>query len=94
MPTTSSHYHQLQPEDRVTIASLRQQNHSVRAIARQLHRSPVTISRELERNASSSGYGSAHAQCQPLQTDLPQAAQSRAGAGAVAGLSDLQRHLY
>ena len=32
MPSASSHYHQLQPEDRVTIASLRQQNHSVRAI--------------------------------------------------------------
>ena len=67
MPTTSSHYHQLKPEDRVTIASLRQQNHSVRAISRQLHRSPATISRELQRNASSSGYGSAHAQCQSLQ---------------------------
>ena len=67
MTTTSSHYHQLKPEDRVTIASLRQQNHSVRAISRQLHRSPATISRELERNASSSGYGSAHAQCQSLQ---------------------------
>ena len=67
MPTASSHYHQLKPEDRVTIASLRQQNHSVRAISRQLHRSPATISRELQRNASSSGYGSAHAQCQSLQ---------------------------
>ena len=67
MTTTSSHYHQLKPEDRVTIASLRQQNHSVRAISRQLHRSPATISRELQRNASSSGYGSAHAQCQSLQ---------------------------
>ena len=67
MPTTSSHYHQLQPEDRVTIASLKQQNHSVRAIARQLHRSPATISRELQRNACSSGYGSTHAQCLSLQ---------------------------
>ena len=67
MPTASSHYHQLQPEDRVTIASLRQQNHSVRAIARQLHRSPATISRELQRNARSCGYGSAHAQYLSLQ---------------------------
>ena len=67
MPTASSHYHQLQPEDRVTIASLKQQNHSVRAIARQLHRSPATISRELQRNACSSGYGSTHAQCLSLQ---------------------------
>lgn len=70
MPSTSSHYHQLQPEDRVTIASLKQQNYSVRAIARQLHRSPGTISRELQRNASSSGYGSAH-------EDQGQAAQCR-----------------
>lgn len=67
MPSASSHYHQLQPEDRVTIASLRQQNHSVRAIARQLHRSPATISRELQRNARSCGYGSAHAQYLSLQ---------------------------
>lgn len=67
MPTTSSHYHQLQPEDRVTIASLKQQNHSVRAIARQLQRSPATISRELQRNACPSGYGSAQAQCLSLQ---------------------------
>ena len=56
MPSASSHYHQLQPEDRVTIASLRQQNHSVRAIARQLHRSPATISRELQRNRGKRGY--------------------------------------
>ncbi|EER61935.1 integrase, catalytic region [Acidovorax delafieldii 2AN] len=67
MPTASSHYHQLQPEDRVTIASLKQQNHSNRAIARQLHRSPATISRELQRNDCSSGYGNAHAQSQSLQ---------------------------
>ena len=67
MPSASSHYHQLQPEDRVTIANLRQQNHSVRAIARQLHRSPATISRELQRNARSCGYGSAHAQYLSLQ---------------------------
>ena len=67
MPSASSHYHQLQPEDRVTIASLRQQNHSVRAIARQLHRSPATISRELQRNARSCGYGSAHARYLSLQ---------------------------
>ncbi len=49
-PSRSSHYSQLQPEDRVTIASLKQQNYSVRAIARQLLRSPATISRELLRN--------------------------------------------
>jgi IS30 family transposase len=51
-PSRSSRYSQLQPEDRVTIASLKQQNYSVRAIARQLLRSPATISRELLRNPS------------------------------------------
>ena len=39
----------------------------MRAIARQLHHSPATISRELQRNACSSGYGSTHAQCLFLQ---------------------------
>lgn len=67
MPTNSSYYHQLEPEDRVTIASLKQQNHCVRSIARQLHRSPATISRQLQGNACSSGYGSTHAQCLSLQ---------------------------
>lgn len=66
-PSRSSHYSQLQPEDRVTIASLKQQNFSVRAIARQLRRSPATISRELVRNAHPSDYGSAKAQCLCLQ---------------------------
>jgi IS30 family transposase len=51
MPSTNSHYHQLQPEDRVNIASLKQQNFSVRAIAQQLQRSPSAISRELQRNS-------------------------------------------
>jgi len=32
MHSSPSHYQQLQPEERVTIASLTQQNHSVRAI--------------------------------------------------------------
>ena len=36
MSSTFLHYHQLQPEDRVTIASLKQQNYSLRAIVRQL----------------------------------------------------------
>ena len=43
-------YQQLQPEDRITIASMRQQSLSVRAMARTLGRSASTISRELERN--------------------------------------------
>ena len=71
MPSTNARYHQLQREDRVSIASLKQQSVSVRAIARQLQRSPSTISRELQRNSGSrcqsSGYASERAQCQSLQ---------------------------
>ena len=70
MQSSPSHYHQLQPEDRVTIASLKHQNYSVRAIARQLRRSPTTISRELQRNGNPFGYGSAQAQCRSLQRRL------------------------
>ena len=62
MHSTSPHYRQLQPEDRMTLASLQQQNYSIRAIARVLHRSPSTISRELSRNADASGYASVKAQ--------------------------------
>src|SRR5574343_457783 len=52
MQTTPRSYQQLQPEDRVTMASLLQQNHSLRAIAKALNRSPSTVSRERRRNAS------------------------------------------
>jgi IS30 family transposase len=56
-------YQQLQPEERMTIASLRQQGASVRAMARTLGRSPGTVSRELARNSSPElGYASAPAQ--------------------------------
>jgi IS30 family transposase len=59
-------YTHLQPEDRVTLASLNQQAYSVRAIARVLNRSPSTISRELQRNGQKGQYGSvqAHRACQ------------------------------
>ncbi|WP_436296358.1 IS30 family transposase [Variovorax sp. LjRoot175] len=43
-------YQQLQPEDRMTMASMRQQGSSMRAMARMLGRSASTISRELGRN--------------------------------------------
>jgi IS30 family transposase len=46
----------------VTLASLKQQNYSVREIARVLARSASTISRELRRNASAGQYSSAAAQ--------------------------------
>ena len=62
MHSTSPHYRQLQPEDRMTLASFQQQNYSIRAISRVLHRSPSTISRKLRRNADASGYASAQAQ--------------------------------
>ena len=56
-------YLQLQPEERLTIASMKQQGLSVRAIARTLRRAASTISRELERNACPvRGYASAPAQ--------------------------------
>jgi transposase, IS30 family len=51
MPTTPRSYQQLQPEDRVTMASLLKQNHSLRAIAKALNRSPSTVSREHSRNS-------------------------------------------
>jgi IS30 family transposase len=58
MQANPSQYQQLQPEDRMTIASLRQQNFSIRAIARQLDRSASTVQRELVRNSCASGYES------------------------------------
>lgn len=60
---TKSGYRQLQAEERITLASLRQQGQSLRAIARTLNRSASSISRELQRNVGASGYvaGDAHA---------------------------------
>jgi len=48
----TSRYTHLQPEDRLTMASLLQQGWSQRSIARVLGRSPSTICRELCRNRS------------------------------------------
>jgi IS30 family transposase len=48
---TPRRYRQLQPEDRLTMASLLQLNHSLRDIATVLKRSPSTISREQRRNS-------------------------------------------
>nr|WP_281277245.1 helix-turn-helix domain-containing protein [Pseudorhodoferax soli] len=51
-------YDHLQPEDRMTIASMLQRKCGVRAIARLLRRAPSTISRELGRNtAADAAYG-------------------------------------
>lgn len=65
MSASRSSYRQLQPEDRVTIASLLQQRHSVRSIARVLGRCPSTICREIARNCTpDQGYTSRQAQQQ------------------------------
>ena len=63
MSASRSPYSQLQPEDRLTIASLLQQRYSVRGIARVLGRCTSTISREIARNSvSGQGYASTPAQ--------------------------------
>ena len=59
---TASNYQHLQPEDRITIASLCQQGLSIRAMARMLKRSASTISREIARNAPGAPYTSKFAQ--------------------------------
>ena len=67
-------YQQLQPEERMTIASMKQQGSSVRAMARTLGRSASTVSRELTRNTCSVvGYASAPAQS--LSTSRREAAR-------------------
>ena len=48
----------LQPDDRVSLSSLTQQNYSVREIASVLGRSASTISRELRRNVLVGQYSS------------------------------------
>ena len=65
--TPQRRYQQLQPEDRVTLASLIQQKYTVREIALVLGRSPSTISRELLRNAQPAGYASTPARACALQ---------------------------
>jgi IS30 family transposase len=47
MRTSTRSYKQLQPEDRMTIASLKQHNYRIRQIADMLQRSATTVSREL-----------------------------------------------
>ena len=59
----TTQYRQLQPEDRMTMASMKQQGLSARAMARALSRSPSTITRELARNTLAAvPYGSHTAQ--------------------------------
>ena len=58
MSPLSKTYRQLQPEDRVTLASLKQQNYSVLEIAIVLGCLASAISCELHRNASAGHYAS------------------------------------
>ena len=67
MQSTPRHYQQLQPEERVTLASLVQQKFGIREMAGMLNRSPSTISRELSRNSGTEGYASAQAREQSTQ---------------------------
>ena len=54
--TTPKRYCQLQPEERMTLASMVHQKYSAGEIAKRLKRSTSTITRELKRNAQGSGY--------------------------------------
>jgi IS30 family transposase len=54
----TTRYKQLQPEERMTLASLRQQGHSLRLIAKVLGRNASSLSRELARNGGTHGYAS------------------------------------
>ena len=50
-----SHYHHISTEERKSISELYYAGNTIRKIARQLQRSPATISRELRRNRSDVG---------------------------------------
>ncbi|MCX7279294.1 MAG: IS30 family transposase [Burkholderiales bacterium] len=60
--TKASQYQQLQSDERIALAQYREQGMGMRAIARMLHRSPSTISREIERNAPIAAYSGTFAQ--------------------------------
>ena len=88
--TPSKRYQQLQPEDRVTLASLIQQKYTVRDIALVLGRSPSTISRELLRNAQPAGYASTAASACALQRRRQGRASNKLHRDGV--LFDVMRH--
>jgi len=56
--TPSKRYQHLQPEERMTLASLVQQQYTACEIAKVLKRSTSTVTREIKRNAQSTGYSS------------------------------------
>ena len=89
MPS-ATRYEQLQPEDRMTIASMRQQSVGVRAIARVLGRSPSTISREVARNTPvDAAYGSHRAElaCKARRRQAHPIARQRHPANARLGIA-------
>ena len=55
-------YHQLNREQRYTIAHLYKQGRSLRSIARTIEVHVSTVSRELRRNSHKRGYSAQHAQ--------------------------------
>ena len=55
-------YHQLNREERYTIAQLHKQGRSLRSIARKIEVHVGTVSRELRRNSHKRGYSAQHAQ--------------------------------
>jgi IS30 family transposase len=63
----SKRYHHLQPEERMTLASLVQQQYTAGEIAKVLKRSTSTVTREIKRNAQSTGYSSQAAQTCAVQ---------------------------
>ncbi len=60
--TPLNRYKQIQPEERVTLASLHVMNFTAREIARTLGRAPSTITRELSRNSCDGAYASKSAE--------------------------------
>ncbi|MRR11479.1 IS30 family transposase, partial [bacterium] len=56
-------YAQITPEERYAIATMRKRRFSIREIARDLNRSPSTISREVRRNRNSNGRYEAAVAC-------------------------------
>ena len=88
--TPQRRYQQLQPEDRVTLASLIQQKYTVRDIALVLGRSQSTISRELLRNAQPAGYASTAASACALQRRRQGRASNKLHRDGV--LFDVMRH--
>ena len=87
-------YRQISPrflsdEDRITIADLRRAGHGVREIAREMGRSPSSISRELQRNAHP-GNGQYHPHAAQRRAEVRRA---RPKGGKIAANSELREFI-